>query len=101
MDEETTLRDVTRRYRTSTRRRRDKDETRRGDKMLEGAPALPAELPDVSLHATLFPHRFSDLVFYGFVLDFGSHLGSILASFSVIFACLFPASILHRFSTDC
>ena len=39
-------------------------------------------------------------VFFRFWTDFGSHFGCTLVSFSILFACLFLASILHRFYTD-
>ena len=47
-----------------------------------------------------FWHHFWHAIFptfLSFLMDLGFHFGALLASFSILFACLFFASILHGF----
>ena len=100
MTRKTTPRDVTRRPKTrkdAKTRRNTRRKTRREEMIsLKRVPATTADPPGGSMHAALFSHRFSDLVFYRLVLGFGSHLGSILQHFS----CFLHTFFEHRIRID-
>ena len=66
----------------------------------QGAPALAADPPGMSMRICLFWHRLLDLIFPPICLDLGSSLGSIWHQFSIILASLFRAWLLHKCFID-